>query len=130
MESGVLVSSVEDGGAAAKAGLKPGDVIVKVDDKAVTSMKELNGIKKNYKAGDTATLTVNRGGAEVQLSICFDAAPEQKQTATQPQQNQNSGNSNGGIYYDPWDLFNDFFGNGFGGSYYGNNGNSSANDAT
>ncbi len=121
VESGVLVSSVESGGAAEKAGMKPGDVIVKVGDKTVTSMQDLNGVKKSYKAGDTAEVTVNRNGTEVKLTLTFDATPEQTAPAQQPQQNQQNGNNyyygggNGG-YYDPWDFFNDFFG----GRYYGN----------
>lgn len=122
VDSGVLVNSVEAGGAAEKAGLKAGDVIVKVDDKSVESMKELNAIKKSYKAGDTVTVTVNRDGTEVELTLTFDAAPEQTEPQ-QPQQDQNNnyyyGGGNGG-YYDPWSFFNDFFGNQFGGGrYYG-----------
>ncbi len=124
VSSGVLVNSVETGGAAEKAGLKAGDVIVKVGDKTVSSMSALNGVKKSYKAGDTATLVVNRNGAEVELTITFDAAPEQVESAAQqPQQDQNNNynyyNGNGG-YYDPWSFFNDFFGNQFGGRYYSN----------
>jgi len=120
VSTGVLVNSVEGGGAAAKAGLKAGDVIVKVDDKTISSLKELNGIKKSYKAGDTAKITVNRAGTEVELSITFDAAPEQNQTAEQPQQNQqpnNYYNGGNGSYYDPWSFFNDFFGSPFGNQY-------------
>ena len=127
VDSGVYVYSVEAGGAAEKAGLKENDVIVKVGDKAIASMDDLNAAKKSYKAGDAATLTVNRGGAEVELSITFDAAPEQTKTAEQPQQNQQNGGAyygNGGYgdggYYDPWEFFNNFFGNQFGGRYYGN----------
>ncbi|MCR5826571.1 MAG: trypsin-like peptidase domain-containing protein [Oscillospiraceae bacterium] len=130
VDAGVYVNSVEEGGAAEKAGLQAGDVIVKVDDKTIESMTDLNAAKKSYKAGDTATITVNRGGTEVELSITFDAMPEQTETAEQPQQNQNQNNNyyyydgNGGNY-DPWSFFNEFFGNQFGGRYYGN----SADDA-
>jgi len=118
VSAGVLVNSVEENGAAAKAGLKAGDIIVKVGDKAISSMSDLNGIKKSYKAGDTATVTVNRAGTEVELEITFDAAPEQTQTVEQPQQNQNNYYSgNGGYYSDPWSFFDNFFGNPFGNQY-------------
>ena len=123
VSTGVYVSSVEAGGASEKAGLKSGDVIVKVDDKAISDMKDLNGIKKSYKAGDTVTVTVNRAGKEVELSLTFDATPEQTKTVEQPQQNQNNNYYNGGYgggYYDPWSFFNDFFGNQYGNRYYGN----------
>ena len=125
VNAGVRVSSVEAGGAAEKAGIQPGDIIVKVGDKAITGMSDLNAAKKSYKAGDTATVTVNRNGTELQLPVTFDATPEQTETVIQqqPQKDQNSGNNyydgdNGG-YYDPWEFFNDFFRGGFGG-YYGN----------
>ncbi len=125
VSAGVRVGSVEAGGAAEKAGFLVGDIIVKVGERDIGSLSDLNGAKKSYKAGDTATVTVNRDGTEVELSITFDAVPEQTET---PQQEQNSGsyyNGNGGYYnggdgyYDPWSFFNEFFGNGFGG-YYGN----------
>jgi serine protease Do len=126
VDYGVLVSAVEDGGAAAKAGLRAGDVIVKIGEQKVESMSDLNAVKKSYKAGDTVTVTINRGGTEQQLSLTFDAAPEKTQTEEQqPQQNQNN---NGGYYYDPWDFFNEFFGNAYGGgNYYGSSYN--ADDA-
>ena len=123
VSAGVRVSSVEKGGAADRAGIQAGDIIVKIDDKPITGMSDLNGAKKSYKAGDTATVTVNRNGTELQLPLTFDATPEQTETeAQQPQQNQDNNNYYGdGGYggYDPWDFFNDFFRGGFGG-YYGN----------
>ena len=44
--SGVFIYSVEEDSAADHAGLKMGDVITKVDDTAITSMKDLNVAKK------------------------------------------------------------------------------------
>ncbi|MBO4913895.1 MAG: trypsin-like peptidase domain-containing protein [Oscillospiraceae bacterium] len=127
VDAGVRVSSVETGGAADKAGIKAGDIIVKLGDRDVTSITDLNAAKKTYKAGDTATVTVNRNGELVELSITFDAVPEQTATAQQPQ-NQQPGNGDNYYYYggdgnngyfDPWDFFNQFFGN-----VYGSNGSS------
>ena len=122
VSAGVLVNSVEKGGAAEKAGLQAGDVIVKVGDKAISGMTDLNAVKKNYKAGDTAKVVVNRSGKEVELSITFDAAPEQTQTAQQQPQQQlpQNGNNYYGYYNDPWSFFNDFFGSQYGNRYYGN----------
>jgi S1-C subfamily serine protease len=39
--SGVAVTDVDDSGAAARAGIQPGDVIKQVDGRAVTSTSEL-----------------------------------------------------------------------------------------
>ncbi len=120
VSAGVLVSAVEEGGAAEKAGLCAGDVIVKIGDKEVASLRDLNAVKKSYKAGDTVSVTVNRDGKEVELALTFDAAPAETETAQQPQQQvpQNGNNYYGGGsggYFDPWDFFNEFFGGGFGG---------------
>jgi serine protease Do len=126
VDQGARISSVEPGGAAEKAGLQAGDIIVKLGDKTITSLSDLNAAKKTYKAGDTAKVTVNRNGTELELEITFDAMPEQT-TTQQPQQNQQQDNnyyyydgSNG--YFDPWEFFNQFFGNGYGGYSGGSNG--------
>lgn len=120
---GVYVNSVEDGGAAAKAGLRAGDVITKIDDKTISSLSDLTAAKKSYSAGSTVTFTIYRDGAETAVQLTFDATPEQTVTR-RPQQNPRNGDNyydggNGGFYeYDPWEFFNDFFGN-YGGRYYG-----------
>lgn len=110
IDSGVFVYSVEEGGAADKAGFQMGDVIVKVGDTDITSMEDLNVVKKQYSAGDTATFTVYRDGKEITLEVTWDAVPAQEQTDSGAQVQENSDSSqNGGMgSYD--DLFNYFFG--------------------
>lgn len=116
---GVFVYSVEDGSAAAKAGLQMGDVITKMDDTDITSYEDLVAAKKAYTAGDTVTLTVYRGGKTMELQLTFDAAPETTETSSSDQSTDNSYNGNGGYgnggngyYSNPWDFFNNFFGYG------------------
>ncbi|MFI0964411.1 S1C family serine protease [Streptomyces sp. NPDC021080] len=55
-------SSVEAGGPAAKAGLKPGDVITRLDDMTVDSGPTLIGAIWTHKPGDTVKLTYTRDG--------------------------------------------------------------------
>ena len=115
VDEGVFVYSVEEGSAAEKAGLKMGDVILKVDDHEVDSYEELVAVKKKYSAGDTVTLTVYRGET-VELSLTFDAAPaDTMEPEQQPQQQppQSYPNYPNGGYYNPWDFFNNFFGYGW-----------------
>ena len=114
--SGAFVYSVEEGGAAAKAGLKMGDVITKIDDTKITSLEELTAAKKSYSAGDTATLTVYREGKTITVQLTWGAQPKQEKSAdtstSATQDNQNSQNGNS-YYYgsnDMQDLFNYFFG--------------------
>ena len=73
---GVFVYSVADGGAGEKAGLKLGDVITKLNDTNITSMADLSSAKKNFKAGDTVTLTVLREGKTITLPLTFDEQPQ------------------------------------------------------
>jgi len=60
MPAGVFVYSVEEGSAAQKAGIKPGDIIVKFDGAKVTSSGDLQAALQYYSAGETATVTVKR----------------------------------------------------------------------
>ncbi|MFI6933544.1 S1C family serine protease [Streptomyces sp. NPDC050287] len=54
--------AVETGGPAAKAGLKPGDVITKLDDHVIDSGPTLIGEIWTHQPGDRVTITYERGG--------------------------------------------------------------------
>lgn len=108
---GVFVYSVEDGGAGDKAGLKLGDVITKLNDTQITSMEDLSAAKKNFKAGDTVTLTVLRDGQEITTQLTFDAQPQTTDDTTDSSQssgngyNNDSNGYNGNGYSDLYDYF-------------------------
>ncbi|MEU6809609.1 trypsin-like peptidase domain-containing protein [Streptomyces sp. NPDC046831] len=57
-------SPVDAGGPAAKAGLKPGDVIIKLDDRVIDSGPTLIGEIWTHQPGDKVTITYERGGKE------------------------------------------------------------------
>jgi len=114
---GVFVYSVVEGGAGDKAGLRLGDVITKMGDKTLTSRQDLSAAMKGYRAGDTVTLTVYRGGQYIEVELTFDAQP---QTTGSEDNNTQSGGNNGGNggngqmpgNWDNWqDFYNYFFGN-------------------
>lgn len=69
---GAFVSEVDETSCAAVAGLKSGDIIVGIDDIPISSSSDLILSKKNYVAGDTATLEVFRNGEYLSLVITFD----------------------------------------------------------
>jgi serine protease Do len=108
---GVFVFSTVKGGAGEKAGLKLGDVITKLNDTEITSMEDLSAAKKNFRAGDTVTLTVYRDGQYITTELTFDAQPET--TGTEEQQQQQQGGRQGEQQIpEGWeDFFNYFFGN-------------------
>lgn len=66
---GIYVVSVDEFSAGEKAGIKTGDVIVKVEGKEVKTMNELNEIKNKHQIGDTITIIVNRSGQEKELKV-------------------------------------------------------------
>ena len=57
---GVYVAKIESSSAAYNSGIKVGDVIVKIDDKEITTIEELNEIKNSKNVGDTVKITVYR----------------------------------------------------------------------
>lgn len=70
--TGALVSSVNAGGPAAKAGVQPGDVIIEFDGKTVKNRDELVGFVTRTAPGSTVPLKVLRDKAEKRLSITVD----------------------------------------------------------
>lgn len=66
---GVIVREVVDGSGAQKAGVTEGDLIVKVNDKSVTSVEEINEIRDTFKPGDTIKITVYRNGELSTLDV-------------------------------------------------------------
>ena len=74
LPAGIYVSSVEPGSAAENAGIKEGDIICAIDGIEVASVTELKVKLKDYKPGDTATLTVydNQTHETTDVDITFD----------------------------------------------------------
>lgn len=69
MPAGLYVADVSKGGAAEKAGIKKGDIIVAVQDKIVESAKQVNDIRDKYAAGDTIKIEVSRDGQKMQFNV-------------------------------------------------------------
>ena len=63
---GVYVYSVSE---ASATGLQQGDVITAVNGTAITTMEELTEQKNLYKAGETVTLRISRGGESMDVQI-------------------------------------------------------------
>jgi serine protease Do len=73
VKEGVLVKSVTRNSAAERAGIKAGDVIVKVDDSRVTNTSEISNALRAARSKSTVTVTVVRNKKEMPLTVTVDA---------------------------------------------------------
>ena len=69
---GAVVSSVSPGGAAAKAGMEPGDVIVSYNGKPVTGRDELVRMVVSTKPNTTVPVRIMRDGKERTVSVTVE----------------------------------------------------------
>ena len=107
---GVFVYSVVEGGAGDKAGLRLGDVITKLNDTTLTSRQDMSAAMKSYRAGDTVTLTVYRGGQYITTELTFDAQPQTTGSDTDDTTTDNGGGYSGQIPENWQEFYNYFFG--------------------
>lgn len=80
-DQGAIVSQVEDGSAAAKAGLKPGDVIVSLDGKQVKNASELRNSVALLQPGHSVSLGIIRNGRPMNVTAVLGTRHEQQVTA-------------------------------------------------
>ncbi|MHC4597407.1 MAG: PDZ domain-containing protein [Planctomycetota bacterium] len=66
---GVIVTKVEPGGPGVSAGLKEGDVILKIGRKRVRTRADLKDSLKGKYAGDTLRLTVERSSMTIKIDL-------------------------------------------------------------
>lgn len=76
VEGGVLVTDVEEEGPAGKAGIRAGDVIVRVGDRAVKDGGDLRDAIREAPAGGNATVGVKRDGRAMDVTVTLgESAP-------------------------------------------------------
>lgn len=72
---GLFISSVQEGSAAADAGLKEGDLIIEVDGTRVSSSTEINELRDKKKPGDKMTFKILRDGSTQEVEITLKESP-------------------------------------------------------
>lgn len=85
---GVYVVQVTEYGAAERAGMRIGDVIVECEGTKITTIDEINEIRDKHKPGDTIKFKVDRNGSILDIPVVLqeDKPSEQPPTPTpQPQ---------------------------------------------
>jgi serine protease Do len=83
--AGALVSSVEKGSPAEKAGIEVGDVILKFNGKDVSSSEDLPRLVGGTKPGAKATVQVMRNKATRELSVAVGEMPDEARAAQRSQ---------------------------------------------
>lgn len=100
LPAGLKIAEVVPGGAADRAGIRAGDILINVGGTDVSTIVMLSRALRNYKAGDTAVVTVYREGQLVRMELTFDEKPrEQTGGATLPE----------GDFQEWYDYFSDYF---------------------
>jgi len=85
-EGGVRISEVSANTPAEKAGLEPGDIVVKIDGKPVASAFAFRDMIGKLSPGDTIALLVLRDKKELTLTAKLDEAPDpEAPTGREPQ---------------------------------------------
>jgi hypothetical protein len=66
---GVRVTGLVPDSPAARAGIKEGDVLMRIDGKPVTNLQEFSNLLRTLTAGQTVTVAIQRGAGELNLPV-------------------------------------------------------------
>ncbi len=90
VKEGVLVADAFKGDPAEKAGIKSGDVIVKVDGKDVKDTHELLKVVAAIPVKKTILVIVIRGGEKKEFSVTVSERPEKSASVRSPEKDEHS----------------------------------------
>ena len=74
---GLSLSGVREGGPAAQAGLKGGDLIIKVGDRAIGTIYDYMESMNKHKPGEKVEVVVKRDGKDVKLPVTLGSRPRE-----------------------------------------------------
>lgn len=69
---GVIIEMVSKDSPASRAGLKPNDLIIKIDGEAINTVDRINEIRLSHKRGDSLTMTVLRDNETLDLTVTLE----------------------------------------------------------
>ncbi|MGM9787048.1 MAG: Do family serine endopeptidase [Candidatus Cryptobacteroides sp.] len=78
--NGVYIVEVSENGAADKAGVKKGDVLVAIDSVRITNTASVQELVSKFSPGDKAELTIIRDGKEKKLEVKFQGTTQENGT--------------------------------------------------
>ena len=71
---GLYITDVKTGSSAEEVGLEPGDILISIDDTAITSSHILETLLYGYAPGDTVTAIVYRAGRQYKITLTVGEA--------------------------------------------------------
>jgi hypothetical protein len=71
-DQGLVITKVFQRSTAESAGIRPGDLIIRVDDDPVTSPRKFNSIRSEWKPNQTVTLHVLREGSDGPQEVAIE----------------------------------------------------------
>ncbi|MGE5806402.1 MAG: PDZ domain-containing protein, partial [Ignavibacteria bacterium] len=90
---GIIIQSVLEGGAASKADIKEGDIILKIDGKEVNQPNELQSYVASKSADTKVALTIFRDRKEIERTVTLKARDNENKT--EPVVNKGSDDESG-----------------------------------
>lgn len=73
IDAGVVINEVVEGAPAQKAGLRRGDVIIRMDGQKIMETTQVQSIVLNHKVGDELPVVVYRDGTELEIMVRLEA---------------------------------------------------------
>ena len=80
--NGVYIDEVSKSGAADKAGIKAGDVLIAIDSTKITNPASVQEAVSRFSPGDNAVVTVLRDGKELKLDVTFKGTSQDTGTVS------------------------------------------------
>ena len=80
--NGVYIGEVSKSGAADKAGIKAGDVLIAIDSTKITNPASVQEAVSRFSPGDNAVVTVLRDGKELRLDVTFKGTSQDTGTVS------------------------------------------------
>ena len=81
--NGVYIGEVSKSGAADKAGIKAGDVLIAIDSTKITNSASVQEAVSRFSPGDNAVVTVLRDGKELKLDVTFKGTSQDTGTVSE-----------------------------------------------
>ncbi len=79
-DKGVIITEVADGSPAEDAGLRPGDIILEIDKKGITDLKQYAQAVSNAKPGSTILILVKRADTTIYAALRVESGGEKRKS--------------------------------------------------